>query len=559
MSTIVKIRKDSAANWTSANPTLNEGELGYETDTGYIKLGDGSTAWTSLSYIIQGSASALDSTDIGVSVQAWSSVLDTIAALSASENAFLSGNGSTIVASSAADTRTALGYGTYATQNTVAPTDFASGVPVTLGGTGSTSAGAARTALGLEIGTDVQAYAPAVLTDPAVGSSVQAYDSNLTSFVSTFTLPTSDGTSSQAIKTNGSGILSFLSVSAGVSIDTVLPDNPGTGALYYIPDEDKLYAFDGSDWYMISLSTYSTYVPYVFQGSNYGYASGGAVPLQTTRIDKFPFSTDANSTFVGDLTVKRRYGIGQSSSEYGYTSGGDATPTVPGLYTNLIDKFPFATDTDATDVGDLTAGRWNGAGQSSGEYGYTTGGGGYPPSLEFTTIDKFPVAADANATAVGDLTAEIEANIGQSSTTHGYSSGGLALSAVNVIEKFPFSTDANATDIGDLTIARTSPAGQSSESYGYNSGGGIPGGVRSNIIDKFPFASDTNATDVSDLTVARSSAAPQSSTTHGYSSGGSWDSPTASNVIDKFSFITDANATDVGDLYSKYTAAGQQY
>ena len=43
-------RRDTAANWTSANPTLLNGELAYETDTGKWKLGDGSTAWASLGY-----------------------------------------------------------------------------------------------------------------------------------------------------------------------------------------------------------------------------------------------------------------------------------------------------------------------------------------------------------------------------------------------------------------------------------------------------------------------------------------------------------------------------
>ena len=44
-------RRDTAANWTGANPTLLNGELGYETDTGKFKIGDGSTAWTSLSHL----------------------------------------------------------------------------------------------------------------------------------------------------------------------------------------------------------------------------------------------------------------------------------------------------------------------------------------------------------------------------------------------------------------------------------------------------------------------------------------------------------------------------
>ena len=46
----IQIRRDTAANWTSVNPTLAEGEIGYEKDTGGLKFGDGATAWTSLLY-----------------------------------------------------------------------------------------------------------------------------------------------------------------------------------------------------------------------------------------------------------------------------------------------------------------------------------------------------------------------------------------------------------------------------------------------------------------------------------------------------------------------------
>ena len=49
----------------------------------------------------------------------------------------------------------------------------------------------------------------------AIGSNVLAYDANLQSFVTALTLPTSDGTSGQALVTNGSGTVSFGS--AGIS------------------------------------------------------------------------------------------------------------------------------------------------------------------------------------------------------------------------------------------------------------------------------------------------------------------------------------------------------
>ena len=52
MSQIIQIRRGTASQWTSADPTLSIGEFGYETDTGLLKIGDGSTSWASLQYTI---------------------------------------------------------------------------------------------------------------------------------------------------------------------------------------------------------------------------------------------------------------------------------------------------------------------------------------------------------------------------------------------------------------------------------------------------------------------------------------------------------------------------
>jgi hypothetical protein len=47
---ILRHRRDTAANWTSVNPVLEAGQIGWETDTNLFKFGDGVTAWTSLGY-----------------------------------------------------------------------------------------------------------------------------------------------------------------------------------------------------------------------------------------------------------------------------------------------------------------------------------------------------------------------------------------------------------------------------------------------------------------------------------------------------------------------------
>jgi len=46
----IQIRRDLAANWTAANPTLAQGEIGYETDTLKMKVGTGAITWNLLAY-----------------------------------------------------------------------------------------------------------------------------------------------------------------------------------------------------------------------------------------------------------------------------------------------------------------------------------------------------------------------------------------------------------------------------------------------------------------------------------------------------------------------------
>ena len=105
--------------------------------------------------------------------------------------------------------------------------------------------------------------------------------------------------------------------------------------------------------------------------STSGYASSGYAPLlappNVNTIDKFSFSADGNATDVGDLTAGKYGATGQSSAESGYVSGSS-------VKANVIEKFPFATDANATDVGDLTVARGWAGGQNSSESGYTSGG-----------------------------------------------------------------------------------------------------------------------------------------------------------------------------------------
>lgn len=50
MAVTFRIRRDTAGNWTSVNPKLALGEPGLETDTRLVKYGDGATLWKDLPY-----------------------------------------------------------------------------------------------------------------------------------------------------------------------------------------------------------------------------------------------------------------------------------------------------------------------------------------------------------------------------------------------------------------------------------------------------------------------------------------------------------------------------
>lgn len=298
----------------------------------------------------------------------------------------------------------------------------------------------------------------------------------------------------------------------------------------------------------------------VYQGTVSGYASGGLAPSLTNTIQKFPFSSDTNSSDVGDLSVARYSSAGLGSTADGYNVGG-REPAI----SNVIDKFPFSVDTNATDVGDLAISRGYPTGHSTDSHGYAAGGQA-PPNVYNNQISKFPFASDTNALDVGSLFKKVSYHAGQTSDVDGYTAGGDEGSASKIIiTKFRFSDETITSLIGDLSVGRGDAVGQSSATNGYTSGGfTVPPTATGvlNTIDKFPFTTNANASDVGDLTQIRNSSSGQSSTVSGYTTGG-YIPPSnpaiQTNVIDKFPFATDTNATDVGDLIAaNRNSTGQQ-
>lgn len=292
-----------------------------------------------------------------------------------------------------------------------------------------------------------------------------------------------------------------------------------------------------------------------------GYTTSGYANVST--IESFPFSSNANSTSVGNLTVGRSYSAGTSSTTHGYTAGGLVLAPTP-AFSTVIDRFGFGATANASSVGNLTVARDGVSAQTSSTHGYTSGGlfqQTVPLQNASNVIDRFPFSATANASDVGDLTVARRYVTGQSSSSKGYASGGLNSGFWNTIDSFPFATNANATSVGSLNPARGYSAGQNSLTHGYTSGGSVNFPFTNIVtIDKVPFASNANATNVGSLSVGRAGPSGQNSTTRGYTSGGILSGGSLSNTIDAFPFASDGTATDVGDLtQAREGVAGQQY
>ena len=103
------------------------------------------------------------------------------------------------------------------------------------------NASTARTNLGLAIGTDVQAF-----------DANNTADANLNSFVAAVTLPTSDGTAGQFLKTDGAGTVTFA------SIPTINTLNDVGNVTITSATSGQVLSWNGSAWVNSTLEAFDT-------------------------------------------------------------------------------------------------------------------------------------------------------------------------------------------------------------------------------------------------------------------------------------------------------------
>jgi hypothetical protein len=131
VATRIQLRRGIASSWTSSNPILASGEVGIETDTNKIKIGDGSSNWTELDYfadVYAASASiiAYINSEIGDLIDSAPALLDTLNELAAAigdDPSFFSNIATTINSASATAYASASAYTNAASASLIAYTN----------------------------------------------------------------------------------------------------------------------------------------------------------------------------------------------------------------------------------------------------------------------------------------------------------------------------------------------------------------------------------------------------------------------------------------------------
>ena len=229
MPTKIQLRRDAAADWTSNNPTLAAGEFGWESDTNRFKIGTGSANWTSLEYA-DTLKSLGDMTITGSTISAPSNGDLTLTTAGSGvvlvNDSFKVGSGQTITTILDEDNLATNSETALATQQSIKAyvDNEISNVGIgDISAVGSTLIAPSNADLSLT----TAGTGNLVLNDVSIkDNKVEANRSNddlilkgsgtgKVNINEAYTLPNSDGSANQFLKTDGAGNLSFGSISVG--------------------------------------------------------------------------------------------------------------------------------------------------------------------------------------------------------------------------------------------------------------------------------------------------------------------------------------------------------
>ena len=576
MATKLQIRRDTASNWTSANPTLSAGEFGFETDTYKLKIGDGSTAWTSLDYYADQLAGGVDSAGIisllgNGSVQhiipSGNELYDLGDSNSRFRDLYLSGSSiklgtATITADSAGTLTlpagTQIGSGAVldsanvlslisasyiqSNQTTYNNNDFADSAFVTTQ-INNLIDGAPGTL------NTLNEIAAALNDDDSAYGTLLGLINAKTDYDSADTLGLIDSAYIQARQSSvGSGGVDSAATLALIDSDYVsarVPSNLNTGFQWYSYTATAgQTTFQDSDNSGNILSYDPNGVLVFYNGvlltpSDITANNGSSVVLGTGADSGTNIAITKWNTGGGAFDIP--WGGDRALAYIGFT----------GASSNVIEYYDITTAGNSTDFGDTLLSSRNG--NCVGDGTYVLLGGGNDGGTKLNTIQYNTVATTGNSIDVGDLTQSRLGLAAAGDGTYGLWAGGNTGSLVNTIDYITISTSTNASNFGDLTATSADTAGVSGTTNAvFHRGNEF---TATNVLDYVTIASPGNASDFGDLSLSRAVVAGTASDiTRGVFAGG-WDGSNGVNTIDYITVSTPGNATDFGDMTAeKYNA-----
>ena len=316
-----------------------------------------------------------------------------------------------------------------------------------------------------------------------------------------------------------------------------------SGAMRFNSDSQKLEYWNGSAWFQVHTAS-----PNLAQSGDVspgarGFAAGGG-PGSSNVITAVNLASAGRNFDFANLTNNTRSG-GCGSSNTRAIAGGGLDPSV----TNVINIWTMASQSDATDFGDLIDKVRSTAGVSN-SVRVTFAGGLDDPSLH-NDIQTVLFASNGGTIDFGTLTSTRSHTSGIANSVRAVIGGGEEPAKVNKIDLFNMATGGSAQTFGELSSTRSSitPTGDTTRGVFM---GGEPGFT--NAIEYVTFSTTGNAVNFGDLSSrAKRTGGSSSNCVRGFYFGGSSDTPSPSTMHDDCDAIIiqeQSNSVDFGDLHT---------
>ncbi len=312
-----------------------------------------------------------------------------------------------------------------------------------------------------------------------------------------------------------------------------------TGAIRYNTDSNKMECFDGTQWWVISVSYPSASI----SGRGLMF-SGYTSPTSINTIDYITIQVKSNSIDFGDLSHISHAGVAVGSRTRALYAGGQTTP--PGTAINTIEFVQIQSQGNSSDFGDnTTVLTLPVGGVSNGTRGIWGGGNtpGKSDVINYVTISQMGNAAD-----FGDLTDSRADGGAVCSPIRGVFGGGYDPSMKDVMDYITMATLGNAVDFGNLSGGSRVAQSPCNATRGLFCGQYTP--TAYNVIDYITIATTGNSQDFGDCSTIQGlggSGGSMSDATRGvmpncYAGGGG-----ETNIISYVTFATKGNAQEFGD------------